>query len=92
MLNPFNPQQDSELRGFFSALRLQSRLLNHIQSTKVDDQIFQVIQNAFDEALKKEHLVILPDVAKKFLLAQVMRKVLGDMLGRLDDRGRIRSL
>ena len=92
MLNPFNPQQDSEPRGFFSALRLQSRLLNHIQSTKVDDQIFQVIQNAFDEALKKEHLVILPDVAKKFLLAQVMRKVLGDMLGRLDDRGRIRSL
>lgn len=86
MLNPFNPQQDSDPSGFFAGLRFQNRLFKTIDAAKVDDQIFQVIQDAFEEALKKDHLVILPETAKQHLLAQAMKHVLGNMLTKLDDK------
>ena len=92
MLNPFSPQQDSDPSGFLSALRLQKRLLKNMEAAKVDDQIFQVIQNALEDALRKEHLVIMPDIAKKHMLAQVMKHVLGNMLKKLDNRNNARSL
>jgi hypothetical protein len=57
-----------------------------VDAARVDDKIFQVIQNAFEEALKKEQLVILPDIAKKHLLAQLLKHVLGNMLKKLDGR------
>lgn len=86
MLNPFSPQQDSDPSGLPPGLRFQNRLLKTIEAQNVDDQIFQVIQDAFEEALKKEHLVILPDIAKKHLLAQAMKHVLSDMLTKLDNK------
>lgn len=86
MLNPFDPQQDSDPNTFFTGLRFQHRLFKSIDSANVDDRIFQAIQDAFEEALKKEHLMILPEIAKKHLLAQAMKHVLGNMLKKLDDR------
>jgi hypothetical protein len=84
MLNPFNPDQDSNPGGLLSGLLLEKRLLKKIQSAGVNDRIFQAVQDAFEEAIKKEQLVVMPEVAKKFLLAQIMKQVLKDMLQKLD--------
>ena len=82
--NPFGPQQDPG--GLFAALTLHKRLLKDIHAAKVDDQIFRVIQNALEDALKKDNIhILMPEVAKNPLLAQVMKQVLGDMLKRLED-------
>jgi hypothetical protein len=50
----------------------------------VDDQIFQVIQNAFEEALSKEN-VVLSRAERQYLLAHVMKQVLTDMVNKLDN-------
>lgn len=86
MLNPFNPNQSYGPTGFFSVMRKKKQLVEKMQAAKVDDQIFQVVQNAFEETLKQERLVVLPDIARKHLLAQVMKQVLGEMLDKLDGR------
>lgn len=81
--NPFGPPQDPS--GLHAALNLRKRLLDDIRAAKVDDQIFQVIQNALDEALKKGNIhILMSEDVKNFLLAQVMKQILGDMLKRLD--------
>ncbi len=80
--NPFGPQQDPS--GFFSTLNARQRLLKNIRAAKVDDQIFQVIQNAFEEALGKEN-VVLSRAERQYLLAHVMKQVLTDMLNKLDN-------
>ena len=92
MLNPFNPEENLDPSGFLAALRLEKRLLKNIDAAMVDDQIFQVIQNAFDEALKKEQLIVMPESAKKHLLARVMKQVLGSMLKKLDSRNPARFI
>jgi hypothetical protein len=86
MLNPFNPEQNPDPTGRLAALRIQKRLLKNIQTAGVDDRIFQVVQDAFEEALKKEQFIVLPDGAKKYLLAQIMKQVLVDMAGKLNDK------
>jgi len=86
MLNPFDPQQDSDPTGILAGLRRQKKLLKDIQDTRIDDRIFQVVQDAFEEALKKEHVIVMPEIAKKYLLAQVMKQVLSDMIKKLDNR------
>lgn len=83
MLNPFNPEQNSDPSGFLAASRVQKRLLENVHTSGVDDRIFQAVQDAFEEALRKEHLVVLPGFAKKFLLARIMKQVLMDMVTRL---------
>lgn len=92
MLNPFNPEENSDPAGFFSGLRFERRLLKNIDAAQVEDQIFQVIQNALEEALKKEHIMVMPEIAKKHLLARVMKHVLGNMLKKIDSRKPARFL
>lgn len=83
MLNPFNPEQNSDPSGLLAGLRLQKRLLQNIHTARVDVQIFEIVQDAFEEALKKEQLVVMPDIAKKYLLAKLMKQVLMEMVTKL---------
>jgi hypothetical protein len=80
MKNPFGPQQDP---GLYAYVNLQSRILKNVRATRVNDQIFSVVQKAFEDALKKENIV-LSSPEKKRMLAQIMKDVLTDMLSKLD--------
>jgi hypothetical protein len=81
MKNPFGPEPDS----LSSYVNLQKRMLQHVQATKVNDQIFQVVQQSFEEALRLENIVLsLPE--RKRMLSQILRAVLEDMLKKLDRR------
>lgn len=82
MLNPFGSQQDP---GLSSYVNLKKRMLQNVQSAKIDDQIFQVVQNAFENALQKENIV-LSRPERKRLFAQILKSVLEDMVKKLDDR------
>jgi hypothetical protein len=81
MKNPFGPQQDP---GLYAYVNLQKRLLKSVQAARVNDQIFNAVQKAFEDALKREPIV-LSSAEKKRMLAQIMKQVLSDMLARLDD-------
>jgi hypothetical protein len=81
MKNPFGPESDSSP----SYVNLQKRMLQHVQATKVNDQIFQVVQKSFEEALRLENIVLsLPE--RKRMLSQILKSVLEDMIKKLDDR------
>jgi len=80
MLNPFDPQPDPR-----SYLNLQKRMLQRVQAAKINDQIFEVVQKAFEDALKAEHIV-LSRPEKKRLLSQILKLVLDEMIKKLDDR------
>jgi hypothetical protein len=83
MLNPFSPQQDPNLSSY---VNLKKRILKDIKAAKVEDQIFEVIQKAYEDAFKKDNIVILlARYEKKRLLAQTMKQVLSDMVRKLDD-------
>jgi hypothetical protein len=81
MLNPFGSQQDP---GLYSYVNLRKRMLQSVQATQVKDQIFQVVQNAFEAALKQENIV-LSNPERKRLLSQILKSVLEDMLQKLDN-------
>ena len=80
MLNPFGPQQNPG-----SYLNLQQRMLQRVQSAKINDQIFEVVQKALDDAIRAENVVLIR-LEKKRLLSQILKVVLDDMLRKLDDR------
>jgi hypothetical protein len=82
MSNPFGPQQDSNA---FSYVNLKKRMLQNVQAAKVDDQVFQVVQNAFENALQKENIV-LSRPERKQLFVQILKSVLEDMVRKLDER------
>lgn len=82
MLNPFGSQQ---VPG--SYVNLQKRMLQRLKSAKVDDQIFQVVQQAYEVALSEEG-VVLSRPERKRLLSQILKQVLDDMRKKLDDRTR----
>jgi hypothetical protein len=79
MLNPFGPQQ---VPG--SYIDLRKRMLQRVQSMKINDQIFEVIQRAYEDALKTEN-ILLSRPERKRLLAQIIKLVLDDMIKKLDD-------
>jgi hypothetical protein len=79
MMNPFGPQQES---GLSSYVNLKKRVLQRVQSSNVNDQIFQVVQNSFEEALRNENIV-LSRPERKRLFAQILKSVLEDMVGKL---------
>jgi hypothetical protein len=81
MKNPFGPQQDP---GLYAYVNLQKRMLKNVQEARVNDQIFNVLQKTFEEALKHE-VIVLSAPEKKRMLAQIMKQVLTDMLSKLDD-------
>jgi len=70
----------------FSYIDLKRRVLRDVAAARVDDQIFEVVRKAFEDALKQENvLILLARVEKKRLLAQVMKQVLTDMVRKLDE-------
>ena len=78
MLNPFGQPQD-----FGSYVNLKKRMLQRVQSAKINDQIFQVVQQAYENALKTENIVLsLPE--RKGMLFQILKDVLDDMIQKLD--------
>ncbi len=81
MKNPFGPQQDP---GLYAYVNLQKRMLKNIQEARVNDQIFSVVQKAFEKALIGEN-ILLSAPEKQRMLAQIMKQVLSDMLSRMDD-------
>ena len=80
MSNLFGGQPDPG-----SYMDLKKRMLQRIQSFKVGDQIIEVLQVAYEDALKEEH-VILSSPERKRMLSQISRAVLEEMLRKLDDR------
>jgi hypothetical protein len=81
MVNPFGSQQDPDL---FSSVNLQKRLLKNVQATRVNDQIFRVVQNAFEEALRHENVVLSrPERTRMF--SRILKSVLEDMIQKLDN-------
>ena len=81
MRNPFGPDPDS----FSSYVNLKQRMLQLVKGKKVYDQIFQVVQTAYEEALKTENIVLSRPEQKR-MLAQIFRLMLEDMLKKLDER------
>lgn len=81
MKNPFGPEPES----FYSYVNLKKRMLQHVQSAKVNDQIFQVVQKSFEDALKLENIV-LSLAERKRMLSQILKSVLEDMIKKLDAR------
>lgn len=82
MLNPFDPQQEP---GLFSYVNLKKRMLQNVQASGINDRIFQVVQDTFENALNKEN-IILSRPERKRLFAQILRAVLEDMNRKLDER------
>ena len=80
MLNPFGQGQDSG-----SYVDLKKRMLQRVQSSKVNDKIFEVVQGAYEEALRAENIV-LSGPERKRMLSQILKLVLDDMVQKLDDR------
>ena len=81
MKNPFGPDPDS----YSSYVNLKQRMLQLVKGKKVYDQIFQVVQTAYEEALKTENIVLSRPEQKR-MLAQIFRLMLEDMLKKLDER------
>ena len=82
MLNPFGSQQ---VPG--SYVNLQKRMLQRLKSAKIDDQIFEVVKQAYEVALNEEG-ILLSRPERKRLLSQLLKLVLDDMMKKLDDRSR----
>lgn len=78
MLNPFAPKEDPG-----SYIDLRKRMLRHVQSSKVNDKIFEVVKNSYEQALSREN-IILSRAERSRLLSQIMKMVLKDMLDKLD--------
>lgn len=79
MKNPFGPDQN--IPG--SYVNLQKRMLQRVQTAKVNDQIFQVVQKAYEEALNQEN-VVLSRPERMRMFSQILKSVLEDMIKKLD--------
>jgi hypothetical protein len=79
MLNPFSSQPDPG-----SYVDLKKRMLQRVKSFKVNDQIFEVVQVAYEDALKAEN-VVLSSPERKQMLSQILKVVLEDMIKKLDN-------
>lgn len=77
MLNPFAPQQDPG-----SYVDLRKRMFQNVQYMKVNDQIFEVVRNAYEHAVITENIV-LSRAEKNRMLSQIMKMVLEDMIKKL---------
>jgi hypothetical protein len=77
MLNPFGSQP---IPGSYVDLR--KRMFQHVQDQKVNDQIFEVVRQAYEKALFQEN-VVLSRAERTRLLSQIMKMVLEDMVKKL---------
>jgi uncharacterized membrane protein YheB (UPF0754 family) len=81
MLNPFGKEQDP---GLYSYVNLQQRVLQRVQSSKVNDEIFEAVQKAYEDAISKEKTP-LARFERQHMFAQILRKVLTDMVKKIDE-------
>jgi hypothetical protein len=80
MQNPFAPQPDSN-----SYHNLKVRMVQNVQAAGINNQIFLIVQKAYEKALKQEN-VILSRPERNRLFSQVLKLVLDDMSEKLDVR------
>ena len=78
MLNPFDPSQSG------SSLDLPKRVLQNMQSARIDDLLIEAVQEQYEKALSLQN-VILSSLERERLLHQVMKAILTDMLKKLED-------
>ena len=95
MLNPFASQPDSDFDDLKklmdlkkamlqnSYFDLKKRVLQKVQEAQVNDQIFEVVQKAYNDVINKENIVLNRQERKR-LLAQILKSVLEDMVKKLD--------
>jgi hypothetical protein len=84
MLNPFDPQREP---GPSSYVDLKKRVLKKVQATNVNDQIFVLIQSAFENVMNSENpRILLSRPERKRLFSQILRSVLEDMIRKMDER------
>jgi hypothetical protein len=79
MKNPFGPVPYPP-----SYLNLKERMTRQVKSAKVEDQIFQILKNAYEAALNQENIMLLSRPERQRMLAQIMKQVLEDMAKKLD--------
>ena len=80
MENYFALQPDSG-----SYANLKTRLFRKVQANGINDQVFMIVQKAYEDVLAQEK-VILSRSERKRLFSQVLKLVLEDMVKKLDDR------
>ncbi len=77
MLNP------SDAFGAGSYMEVRGRVLTGMRAAGIDDQLFELVQNAYERVLSAETLV-LSRAEKRRLLADVLKSVLEEMNRRLE--------
>ncbi len=65
-----------------SYLDLRGRVLQRLHSARINDQVFELVQKAYDNALSVDN-VVLSRVERRRLLAEVLRYVVEDISKRL---------
>lgn len=78
MLNPFGSQK---VPGSYVDLR--KRMFQRVQEMKINDQIFEVVKNAYEQALDRENIAFLSRPERTRMLSQIMKMVLEDMSKKL---------
>ncbi len=68
--------------NFNSYRSLRGRVLARLQAANINDQLFELVQGAYENALSADGLV-LSRVEKRRLLADVLKSVLEEMNDRL---------
>jgi hypothetical protein len=58
-------------------------MYQHVQYSMVSDIFFEVVRNAYEQALIREN-IILSRAERNRMLSQIMKMVLEDMLKKLD--------
>lgn len=81
MKNPFGDQQVPGPSGSYH--NLKERMYKKV-STNINDQILVTLQNAYENALSLEN-VVLTRAERKRLFRQVTRLVLVDLINNLDE-------
>jgi hypothetical protein len=79
MLNPFGSNNDHG-----SYVNLQKRTLQRVQSSGINNQIFEAFRKAYEDAINVENIV-LSRPERKRLASQVLRSVLEDLIKKLED-------
>ena len=64
-------------------MNLKERMIQRVESANVNDQIFQVVQMAYEDALRHENIV-LSRPERQRMFAQILKHILEDMLQKLD--------
>jgi hypothetical protein len=76
----FNPPDLSQPGAYFD---LRNRVTQSLQSAKVDERVFEAVQQLFEQTLNSEHIVLARN-EKDRLLRQIVRSILTDMLAKMD--------